>query len=109
MRVAEIDAFLDEEADRLPFLAVAGLEDAQLAVAADMGVGLAEDAVPFAAPANEIGEGVVFTLIPDLLHRHEPRCLRGTGVGREEDTRDQEGESSHDYFWRREVSSSPSG
>src|SRR5207253_1449756 len=62
--VAQVDVFFGDERGGLPFIAVGGGDDADFAIAADVAIGLAEDAPPAVVPADQIGEGIVGGRIP---------------------------------------------
>ena len=81
LRVAEVDPLLGDQRDRFPPPAVGRFEHAQLAVATDVRVGLAERAVPPAPPPGQVGERVMLAAVPDLLHRDQRRSRRGGGRG----------------------------
>jgi hypothetical protein len=72
-RVAQVNPLFGDQSDRSPGPAVSGCEDAELAGAADMGFGLAEGAVPFPPPTDQVGEGVVLALVPDFHHGNQLR------------------------------------
>ena len=72
LRIAQVDACLAHERRRRPGLTVVRHEHADAAVAADVVVAFAERAVPAAAPADQVGEGVVRAGIPDARDADEP-------------------------------------
>src|SRR5262249_47679422 len=76
-RVAQIDVLALDQGGGLPLVAIGRDEDANSAGAARVAGSLAEGAVPAILKADEIGEGVVRRLVPDLLHLEELRLGRG--------------------------------
>ena len=78
--IAEIDARFTNERRRGPRLSVGRHEDADASVATHVLVSLAKRAIPPIAPANQIGERVVRSSVPDACHaddRGRRRRLRG--------------------------------